>query len=86
MGKSAGKRIAPNGWYWGSVWLEKENKPKLVAAELIKEATKKTERRFCLWSNSSRIKGEEGWAKSTEREGWYFRMVFESEVNMFFDY
>lgn len=86
MADSKGKRTAPNGFYWSNVWLENENKPKLVIAELIKEATEKTERRFCLWSNSSRIKNEKGWAESEDKEGWYFRIVFESEVNAFFDY
>ena len=87
---SKGRRKAPDGNYKANVWLM-NGKLKLVKAVLINEATDTLERKFRLESNSSLLRiAEEKWIVDEDekrcKEGWVFRIAFESEINAFFDY
>jgi len=86
MADSKNKTTAPNGWYWCNI--NTLDGIKIIGAELLTEATEKSERTFCLWSNSSIMENEPLWKLSEKpnRSGWYFRIAKESEVREFFNY
>ena len=81
MGKSKNVKTSKSGLYWCNVIIE-SGEYKIVIAELID----KENMIFKLLSNSSKIAAEKTWTKSEEKKGWYFKEVFEREIETFFNW
>jgi hypothetical protein len=92
MGIAKGKKTSENGDYWCNIYL-KTGKPKLVIGKCIDEEKRIFKLRSCsaqiiihntIAERSNDLKSI--WTKIEDRNGWFYIIVNESDVNEFFDW
>jgi len=81
MADSKGIKTSKGGLYWCNIGLS-TGKYKIVIAELINDEPKI----FKVMSNSSAVKNEPNWLPMENKTDWFFKEMFEEDINKFFNW